>query len=115
MAHFFRYCSTGSSRLIDYALVSHELQGLVRLGVAAVPWKPHTGIVAEIQGQPLSVTALQHREPQSLPNLSLLRKDKEFQEAVSPRVPTEGGVREACRQGAGGVPGQSGGAWRRDQ
>ena len=76
-------CTSGSSRLIDYALVSHELQGLVKIKTSTVPWKPHTGIIVELLGNPLSVTALQHREPQGLPNLAALRQGKEFQEIVS--------------------------------
>ena len=76
--------STGTSRLIDFLLVSDELMGMVGCDAEMdVPWSPHYGLNIYVTHSVQENYAQQVRMPKELPNLRELRNTQDFVENTS--------------------------------
>ena len=76
-------CTSGNTnRILDFALVSFDLQGIVSIfPLLTTPWSPHISLLISILMKPCTVLANQCRMPKQLPSLKELRKGDSFKEA----------------------------------
>ena len=93
----FTCSSKGTSRTLDFLLVSQELRGLVHCSaVIDVPWAPHYGLNIFITHSVCGNYAQQVRTPKELPSLRNLRKTPEFLEKHHPWDYTIGKCQGLC-------------------
>ena len=76
--------SPTGTRIIDYALVTNDLMGLVNiLGYFDITWGPHIGLLLTVSKKPKEHRVLQACAPKPLPNLLESRKNKDFVETIT--------------------------------
>jgi len=94
-------CTSGDkNRILDFALVSFELQGIVTISPDfTTPWGPHIGLLISILKKANTVLANQCRMPKELPSLKVLRKNDSFQEIEVQWDPRRWGVQGDHRKG----------------